>query len=832
MPIDTITLRKLRNDIRGTSFLDEYQELCRATTTRLQLRDSIAYRLLRTALLLMNHGDHHVEALGYRIILRYCNATGDYEPLFDTAMAKDLIPVAKFLIAHDQIDTSDFSDFKELLSSAHMESFEQDGIYLTKEQKAMMSFPVEQDGSLAVVAPTSYGKSEMLISRLKVADYERACIIVPTKALLSQTLRRLIEGEVHTLGYRLLTHPDMYRITMDRVVCVFTQERLLRLLKLDETISFDLIMIDEAHNLLEASDRSALLAYVLLISVHRNPEIMFNFYSPFVSDAGNLILKHGAYQLAAFTVSESIKSERYFLIENKDGEGARFYYDQFFDVFLDLESRPGYGDEGVVFAYARRKNIIYLNRPRDIEHVAGRMASELPDLVDASEEVAMVVRAISNLLHEDYALLDCVRKGLVYHHGSMPDIVRLYVEHIFSSMDEFRYIIATSTLLEGVNLPADCMFILSNMKGRRSLTPAQFQNLVGRVCRFSEIFDQSSGDMTLLEPPVFLVNGAYTRAGANLKMFLRNSANVSKKIKDEVDNTFIKPDEELSDQERQELDDGIEYLENIERHTVESATVRYAETEIGRHCFRNGVHEFDIFENEKALSAAAAEYEGVVPIDSTDGLLNTLARIFILNISFTDRQEREYRAFLRLRERAARSFYSMFLSWREQGSSYRRMIASFLGYWEGITDTLIYVGSKWGEVKRNEGDFVASYVDISEKSIAERVNIAIKKIKEEQDFVDNILLKYVEVLNDIELLDEDFYQRIKYGTNNPTIITLLKNGFSIELARLISSRRYAQYVAINTETDEVKVSAEIEAAMDAAEENKLLIFEIRFHITD
>ncbi|MBN1636634.1 MAG: DEAD/DEAH box helicase [Deltaproteobacteria bacterium] len=778
----------------------------------------------------MNHGDHNVEALGYRIILRYCNATGDYEPLFDTALAKDLIPVAKFLIAHDQINTTNFSDFKELLSSAHMECFARDGIYLTKEQKAMMSFPVEQYGSLAVVAPTSYGKSEMLISRLKVADYKKACIIVPTKALLSQTLRRLIEGEVHTLGYRLLTHPDMYRTTMDRVVCVFTQERLLRLLKLDETIAFDLIMIDEAHNLLESSDRSTLLSYVLLISAHRNTDILFNFYSPFVSDASNLILKHGAYQLAAFTVRESIKSERYFLIENKDGEGARFYYDHFFDVFLDLESRPGNGDEGLVFAYAKRKNIIYLNRPRDIENVAGCMAQELPDLADVSEEVAMVVRAISDLLHEDYALLNCVRKGLVYHHGSMPDIVRLYVEHIFSSMDEFRYIIATSTLLEGVNLPADCMFILSNMKGRRSLTPAQFQNLVGRVCRFSEIFNQSSGDMALLEPPVFLVNGAYTREGANLKKFLSDSAKVTKAIKDEVDNTFIKPDEELSDQERQKLEDGLEFLENIERHTVEGATVRYSETEIGKHCFRNSVHEFDIFENEAALAAAAAEYERVDPIDDTDGLLDALTRIFILNISFTDRQERDYRAFLRLRERAARNFYSMFLSWREQGSSYRRMIASFLGYWDGITDPIVYVGSKWGEVKRNDGDMVASYVDISEKSIAERVNIAIKKIKEEQDFVDNILLKYVEVLNDLALLDEDFYQRIKYGTNNPTIITLLKNGFSIELARLISSRRYAQYVDINTENDEVNVSKQIVEAMDAAEENKLLLFEIGFHI--
>lgn len=43
----------------------------------------------------------------------------------------------------------------------------------------------------------------------------------------------------------------------------------------------------------------------------------------------------------------------------------------------------------------------------------------------------------------------------------------------------------TSTLLEGVNLPADNLFITDNKIFRRQMSPVDFRNLIGRVGRIS-----------------------------------------------------------------------------------------------------------------------------------------------------------------------------------------------------------------------------------------------------------------------------------------------------------------------------------------------------------
>jgi replicative superfamily II helicase len=70
---------------------------------------------------------------------------------------------------------------------------------------------------------------------------------------------------------------------------------------------------------------------------------------------------------------------------------------------------------------------------------------------------------------------------VVYHHGGMPENVRLYVESSFSKIKEIKYIVTTSTLLQGVNIPAEKIFLLDTKKGRQYLNAAQFKNLSGRI---------------------------------------------------------------------------------------------------------------------------------------------------------------------------------------------------------------------------------------------------------------------------------------------------------------------------------------------------------------
>jgi len=106
----------------------------------------------------------------------------------------------------------------------------------------------------------------------------------------------------------------------------------------------------------------------------------------------------------------------------------------------------------------------------------------------------------------------------------------------------------------------------------------------------------------------------------------------------------------------------------------------------------------------------------------------------------------------------------MFLGWRSSGKSYNELINKFIWHWNNNKkeDFYIYVGSKWGEEPSpyKEG-FRDLYIDLSKKSYAQKINIAIIRIKEEQDFVDYKILPYVEILNDLHFNRGRFLQQNK-----------------------------------------------------------------------
>lgn len=165
------------------------------------------------------------------------------------------------------------------------------------------------------------------------------------------------------------------------------------------------------------------------------------------------------------------------------------------------------------------------------------LADVLPE-VD-SELIQTACDNISEYLQPQYNLLTCLRKGIIYHHGSVPDAIRIYIEDLYKKDDAVRYVITSSTLLSGVNLPAERMFILDNKRGRSNLSHDSFKNLVGRVCRFSEIFNDETGNLYRLEPQIYLVFGKYFAQNANCESFLRNVAKVEQNYKDAVDNVLL-----------------------------------------------------------------------------------------------------------------------------------------------------------------------------------------------------------------------------------------------------------------------------------------------------
>ena len=775
--------------------------------------------LLAIAICFTNADDTNVQQLGYRIVVEYCNQTNDYIPLYEIAVNKGLYPVSKFIEQH-YIDDSKRNFFTEW-NDAFTEQYVSGEVCRSEQQNSLVHFfESKKDDTVSVIAPTSYGKSELILSAVKEYAGKKICVLTSTKALLIQTKKR-VQQISKGIFPKIVVHPEMYNPNDSSCLAVLTQERLLRIFKKDPQLSFDCIIVDEAHEMLEDDSRSRTLANVIIVAQKRNPNVAFKFLTPFLADSTNLKVRYTTYDIEGFKVSEYIKTEKYFLYDLRNHTGLKLY-DQFLNKYLPISDNRNLGfEEDVVKAYSAGKNIIYLNKPTDIEKFALALADVLPE-VD-SELIQTACDNISEYLQPQYNLLTCLRKGIIYHHGSVPDAIRIYIEDLYKKDDAVRYVITSSTLLSGVNLPAERMFILDNKRGRSNLSHDSFKNLVGRVCRFSEIFNDETGNLYRLEPQIYLVFGKYFAQNANCESFLRNVAKVEQNYKDAVDNVLLSEAKITADNE-EKLRQASEFIENYENGVVEDYQERYTNTVSGKACIMNGITEFDVFAHEATIQQQVDVYQSEsIKISDSNTLLETINDLFIQHLP-----DNGVESLKRLENKEARNFYSMMFEWRVKNKSYAEMISLFVGYWYQLykkdRNVMVYVG-KWGDIKR-PGSNVARYTKFVGKTRTQVVNLAIVRIKEEQDFIDNTLIKYVEVLHDLDLIEDRFYAQIKYGTDDERTICLIKNGLSLSSAMLLI-KKYGDHLQIDIPASTVVYGENLVAEMIKAEENQIQIYEVQ-----
>ena len=216
----------------------------------------------------------------------------------------------------------------------------------------------------------------------------------------------------------------------------------------------------------------------------------------------------------------------------------------------------------------------------------------------------------------------------------MPELIRLYVESLFNENQSLEFIITSSTLLEGINIPAEKIFLFSAMKGIRLLSKSQFKNLIGRINRFSEIFNPESGNLSLLEPNIYVVKSNYSHQRRNIEKFLSDRAKTEIEIEDEINNILLKDENGLNSNEKTELKETLEYLENIEPNTTDLEGVIYVQSEIAKLCYQNNIYDFDIKDNEPNLIVNLNSYRenNTSEISDANELLSAINSIFIQNI--------------------------------------------------------------------------------------------------------------------------------------------------------------------------------------------------------
>ncbi len=807
-----ITLRIIKN----TEFSSLYSKIIKNEF----ISNEDIIKLLQLAIIFLNSDNQYVFQLGYRIIVMFSIQYSVYEPLYEVAINLGLYPISHF-IESKKIERNKKNIFTEI-NASYMNLFNFDNIYMSANQFDLKNFyKKNNENSLSVVAPTSYGKTELILQTIKMNIDKNICIITPTKSLLAQTKKRILNESIIGVE-KIIIHPEMYRIEDTPSVFVLTQERVLRILKSDPRLYFDIVIVDEAHNLLLNDERSQLLACVIAIIYKRHSNTIYKFLTPFIEDNSNLLIRNTNYSLKNFRVDEYLKTERIYAYDILGGTGFNAY-DQFLNKWYKIENEVNnLTQEKFLLKYMGDKNIVYFNKPVDIEKFSNLLISVLPD-IKMNPQLEKAIADISSFLNPDYTLIKCIKKGFIYHHGSVPDSIRQYIEYQYINEKEIKLVLTTSTLLEGVNLPADKMFIFDNKKGRKNLSASSFRNLIGRVCRFGEIFSEGNNSLNKLMPEIYLVIGNYFNVNNNYKTFVENVMRIDKEVIDNPENVLLN-NSKIGEGNEIFLRNAEEFMENYETGIINNYEGRIVKTNVGRSLIHNNILEFDIFSCEENIQDKISYFiKQNYKIDNSSELMQTIDVLFLSNVDYDKNKN-----FMRFTNESAQAYYSYFLNQRINNESYSKMILRTLGYWMKIIrdnkDPLVYVG-KWGDCVRNNG-IKKLWVDVRKKSRSDLINLAIVKIKEELDFLDNSLVKYIEVLYEVNLIEESFYYRLKYGTDDEFKIALIKNGLSIATASLLIEK-YFNFIFIDVLFNIVKRKQGLINEMRRNNENDIYILEVK-----
>lgn len=358
---------------------------------------------------------------------------------------------------------------------------------------------------VAISAPTSAGKSFVLQAYL-ASLFQRGgdlkvVYIVPTRALIAQVANDLTE-EIRSLGQaapQIVTVPEEPEAVLPtRAIFVMTQERLQIVLGAHPEFSASLIVVDEAHSIADGG-RGILLQWVVDELLLRNPLSQVLFASPQV---GNLEIFGSLFGLDDAVVlpsGEPTVAQNFIVVEvltARGGEIALKGVTPGRDEHADLGRRKlgqtlATRTERLVHLPAlfgkKSTNIIYANGAAEAEKIAMLLADLLSDRPSSPERDALAQLA-SETVHRDYVLASCVKRGIAFHYSNMPTALRQAVERAFSD-GVIDFLACTSTLLQGVNLPAKNIFMCAPEKGRgQALGGTDFWNLAGRAGRLLREF--------------------------------------------------------------------------------------------------------------------------------------------------------------------------------------------------------------------------------------------------------------------------------------------------------------------------------------------------------
>jgi len=382
--------------------------------------------------------------------------------------------------------------------------------------------------SAVVQMPTSAGKTkatELVIRSAFLSGRTKMAVIVAPYRALCHEINDNMAGQFEDEEVKINLVSDVLQEDVavedfqEKIVLILTPEKLDYFLRHSPEVheQIGLVVYDEGHMF---DDSSRGVTYELLLAslrrkLHRNTQVILisavignaeeigGWLTGDESDCVSGRDLHPTYRTIAFT-SWRDRLGRLQFHNPAEEDTATFFVPRVLESqklelrgrerverFFPKKDEPGHValylgcklvKNGAVAVFSGRKDSANKMGAEIVDAFSRGLNLATPDEFSDINELNKLVNLYKSNLGEESNQTEASRLGIFLHHANTPHGIRLALEHALQK-SLVKFVICTSTLAQGVNLPLKYLIVTTDRQGREKIRTRDFHNLMGRAGR-------------------------------------------------------------------------------------------------------------------------------------------------------------------------------------------------------------------------------------------------------------------------------------------------------------------------------------------------------------
>ena len=322
--------------------------------------------------------------------------------------------------------------------------------------------------SLAVSAPTSFGKSFVIDAFIAIKEPQNVVIIVPTIALADETRRRLYKK--FSNRYKIITTTS--ESLAERNILILPQERAFAFIEsLDE---IDILIVDEfykASAVFEKENERANSLLTVMAKLGAKSKQRY-FLAPNIHALQPNVFTEGMHFMrmdfkTVITMAKRVYEER------RDDESQDAFVERMLPALLEQN---------------KSKTLVYAGSYGKIRNASSLLVKAIDE--KTSQKLVDFADWLRRNYSPNFMLAKLVSRGIGVHNGSLHRSLAQIQIKLFEELEGgIDTILSTSSIIEGVNTQAENVILLSNTNGSRSMFDYfTYRNIIGRAGRMFRYF--------------------------------------------------------------------------------------------------------------------------------------------------------------------------------------------------------------------------------------------------------------------------------------------------------------------------------------------------------